>query len=108
MSLDGNQGHEADEGQWNDGRVNALEVLVGLKNCWQGGNKISEQEGNKVIEKGMIETGDYKGYNDWFSAWHGIDELRWEGASIIAGTIKGPTVYCHWMNYLNGYYSYQD
>lgn len=101
-------GHEADEGQWKGSRVNALEVLMGLKNCWKGGNKISEKENNKVIEKVRIETGDCKGYNDWFSVWHGIDELRWERASIIAGTIKRPTVYCHWMNCLHGYYNYQD
>lgn len=44
------------EEHWEDGRINGLEVIVGLKNCRQGGNQISEKENNNVLEKGMIET----------------------------------------------------
>lgn len=45
-----------DEEHWKRGKVNGLEVTVKLKNCWQRGNQISEQESNKVLEKQMIET----------------------------------------------------
>lgn len=45
-----------DEEPWEGGRVNGLEIIVGLKSCRQGGNQISEQESNQVLEKGMIET----------------------------------------------------
>lgn len=27
---------------WEGGRVNGLEIVVGLKNRWEGGNQISE------------------------------------------------------------------
>lgn len=34
---------------------------MGLKNCRQGGNQISEEENNNMLEKGMIEMDILKG-----------------------------------------------
>lgn len=46
----------SDEEHWEGDRVNGLEAVVGLKNCWQGGNHRSEQKSNKVLTKRRDDT----------------------------------------------------